>query len=162
MKCPLCMGFFGKHLYTVQRKRGFTKTLLTWLPKKYKGYFGFLFFSILKSIALKEDRKSATQIKSTSKYMSQLVNLLPLRRVEMYWTIIYLDENRPLFFFLFENPQFWDTIFLYDFLENCHIIIHFEKTPKWAERKKKCMMYYFLFFFYFLDQSIFAPHPLPN
>lgn len=110
MKCPLCMGFFGKHLYTVQRKRGFTKTLLTWLPKKYKGYFGFLFFSILKSIALKEDRKSATQIKSTSKYMSQLVNLLPLRRVEMYWTIIYLDENRPLFFFIWKP-----TILRYNF-----------------------------------------------
>lgn len=85
------MGFFGKkHLYTVQRKKGVHINFAVVTTQKYKGYFGFVFlFSILKSIALKEDRKSATQIKSTSKYMSQLVNLLPLRRVEMYWTIIY-------------------------------------------------------------------------
>lgn len=149
-------GILWKTLIHCTKKKGVHKNFADVTTKKIQGILWFSFFSILKSIALKEDRKSATQIKSTSKYMSQLVNLLPLRRVEMYWTIIYLDENRPLFF-LFENPQFWDTIFLYDFLENCHIIIHFEKTPKWAERKKKWMMYYFLFFFIFWIKVFLLP-----
>lgn len=100
MKCPFVHGIlWKKHLYTVQRKKGVHINFAVVTTQKYKGYFGYskiqgilwfrFSFSILKSIALKEDRKSATQIKSTSKYMSQLVNLLPLRRVEMYWTIIY-------------------------------------------------------------------------
>lgn len=106
---------------------------------------------------MKEDRKSATQIKSTSKYMSQLVNLLPLRRVEMYWTIIYLDENRP-HFLKFENPQFWDTIFLYDFIENFHIIIHFEKTPKWAERKKMHDVFFHIYFTFWIEVFLLPTH----
>lgn len=103
-------GILWKTLIHCTKKKGVHKNFADVTTKKIQGILWFSFFSILKSIALKEDRKSATQIKSTSKYMSQLVNLLPLRRVEMYWTIIYLDENRPLFFFIWKP-----TILRYNF-----------------------------------------------
>lgn len=91
MKCPFVHGILWKKtlIHCTKKKRGSHKFCCSDYSK-IQGILWFRFsFSILKSIALKEDRKSATQIKSTSKYMSQLVNLLPLRRVEMYWTIIY-------------------------------------------------------------------------
>lgn len=103
-------GILWKTLIHCTKKKGVHKNFADVTTKKIQGILWFSFLSILKSIALKEDRKSATQIKSTSKYMSQLVNLLPLRRVEMYWTIIYLDENRPLFFFIWKP-----TILRYNF-----------------------------------------------
>lgn len=55
----------------------------------------------------------------------------------------------------FENPQFWDTIFLYDFIENFHIKIHFEKTTKMSRALKK--MHDEFFSIYFLDWSFLLP-----